>query len=78
MPIPQSTRNHLLAALSPPDYGLLESHLTKLEFGVRHSFEEANKAIEHVYFPEDGIVSIVAKSRHEQAEAGIVGREPET
>jgi hypothetical protein len=29
----------------------------------------------HIYFPEDGVVSIVAKSRHEQAEAAIVGRE---
>ncbi len=75
MAIPHSTRNHLLAALSPPDYGLLEGHLTRIEFAVRQTFEEANKAVEHVYFPEDGIVSIVAKSRHEQAEAGIVGRE---
>lgn len=75
MTIPPSTRNHLLAALSPPDYGLLEPHLTPVEFEVRQIFEEANKAFEHVYFPEAGIVSIVAKSRHEQAEAGIVGRE---
>ena len=75
MAIPQSTRNHLLAALSPPDYGLLEEQLTGIEFAVRQPFEDANKAIEYVYFPEGGIVSIVAKSRHEQAEAGIVGRE---
>jgi len=46
-----------------------------MEFSVRHSFEEANKPIENVYFPEDGIVSVVAKSRHEQAEVAIVGRE---
>jgi CRP-like cAMP-binding protein len=71
----QSMRNHLLSAMSPPDYGLLGDHLTKVEFLVRHVFEEANKPIEHVYFPEDGVVSIVAKSRHEQAEAAIVGRE---
>jgi CRP-like cAMP-binding protein len=71
----RSTRNHLLLALAPPDYGLLEPHLTKLEFEVRQSFEEANKPIEYVYFPESGIVSIVAKSRQEQAEAAIVGLE---
>src|SRR5258706_2236583 len=75
MAIPQSTRNHLLAALSPADYGLLEDHLTKIALEARQSFEEANKAVEHVCFPEGGIVSIVAKSRHEQAEAAIVGRE---
>ena len=71
----RSTRNHLLLALAPPDYGLLEPHLTKVEFAVREPFEEANKPIEYVYFPENGIVSIVAKSRHEQAEAAIVGLE---
>ena len=63
----RSTRNHLLLALSPPDYGLLEAHLTKMAFEIRQSFEEANKPIEYVYFPDDGVVSIVAKSRHEQA-----------
>jgi CRP-like cAMP-binding protein len=71
----RSSRNLLLSVLAPPDYGLLEPHLTKIEFSVRQSFEEANKPIAHVYFPENGIVSIVAKSRHEQAEAAIVGRE---
>ena len=71
----RSSRNLLLSVLTPPDYGLLEPHLTKIEFSVRQSFEEANKPITHVYFPENGIVSIVAKSRHEQAEAAIVGRE---
>lgn len=71
----QPTRNLLLSVLSPPDYGLLEPHLAKSKFVLRQSFEEANKPIEHVYFPEDGIISIVAKSRHEQAEAAIVGRE---
>jgi CRP-like cAMP-binding protein len=71
----RSSRNHLLSALTPPDYGLLEPHFTKIEVSVRHLFEEANKPIGHVYFPESGIVSIVAKSRHEQAEAAIVGRE---
>jgi CRP-like cAMP-binding protein len=53
----------------------LEPHLEKVEVALRQTFEEENKPIEHVYFPEDGIVSIVAKSRHEQAEAAIVGRE---
>ncbi|HYK80448.1 MAG TPA: Crp/Fnr family transcriptional regulator [Micropepsaceae bacterium] len=71
----RSSRNLLLSALTPPDYGLLEPHLTKIEFALRQTFEEENKPIEYIYFPENGIVSIVAKSRHEQAEAAIVGRE---
>jgi CRP-like cAMP-binding protein len=71
----RSVRNHLLSAMSPPDYGLLEPHFTRIEFSVRQAFEEANKPIEHVYFPENGIVSIVAKSRHDQAEAALIGRE---
>jgi CRP-like cAMP-binding protein len=71
----RSSRNLLISALTPPDYGLLEPHLAKVEVALRQTFEEANKPIEYVYFPENGIVSIVAKSRHEQAEAAIVGRE---
>jgi len=71
----RSNGNILLSALTPPDYGLLESHFTKIEVPVRHAFEEANKPIEFVFFPESGIISIVAKSRHEQAEAALVGRE---
>ena len=70
-----SSRNFLISALTPSDYGLLEPHLEKVEFALRQPFEEPNKPIEYVYFPENGIVSIVAKSRHEQAEAAIVGRE---
>ena len=71
----RSNGNLLLSTLTPPDYGLLEPHLTKIDVPVRHSFEEANKPIEFVYFPESGMISIVAKSRHEQAEAALVGRE---
>src|SRR5258706_16146946 len=71
----QSFRNHLLAALPPADHALFEPHLTKIVFELRDAFEEVNKPIEHVYFPENGIISIVAKSRHEQAEAAIIGRE---
>lgn len=73
--MPRSSRNLLLCALAPPDYGLLEPRLVKIEFALRQAFEEVNKPIEYVYFPEDGIVSIVAKSRHEQAEAALIGRE---
>src|SRR4051794_32957189 len=68
-------RNYLLSALSPADRGLLEPHLTRIDLQLRRSFEAANKPIDHVCFPESGLVSIVAKSRHEQAEAAIVGRE---
>ena len=68
-------RNHLLASLSSQDYALLEPHLTKVEFPTRQPFETCNKPIDTVLFPVDGIVSIVAKTNHEQAEAGIVGRE---
>ena len=71
----QPIRNHLLASLSPQDYGLLEAHLTKIEFATRHAFETGNEPIDAVVFPLDGIVSIVARSSPEQAEAGIVGRE---
>ena len=76
MTMTQSPHNNdLLSALSPPDYGLLGPHFTKVELDTRQQCEAPNKPIEYVYFPERGIVSIVAKSHHEQAEAAIVGRE---
>jgi CRP-like cAMP-binding protein len=71
----QSPHNHLLSTLSPPDYGLLGPHFMKIELDIWQQCEAPNRPIEYVYFPERGIVSIVAKSHHEQAEAAIVGRE---
>lgn len=68
--------NHLLSALSTADFTLLQAHLIPVGLELRRSVERANKPIRHVYFPEDGIISVVAAStRDRQSEVGLIGRE---
>ena len=72
----RSHGNHLLSSLSLADFALLRRHLSPVELGLRRPLEDANKPIRHVYFPETGIVSVVAEgTRDRQSEVGIIGRE---
>jgi CRP-like cAMP-binding protein len=71
-----SPRNHLLSSLPAADFRLLKPSLETVELGLRKVLEEANKPISYVYFPESGIVSVVATStRKLEIEVGIIGRE---
>ena len=67
--------NRLLLAMSKSDRGLLAPSLTAVDLKRGQSIEQANTAIEHVYFPESGIISVVATSADHRIEAGVVGRE---
>jgi len=70
------SRNHLLSSLSPADFGLVEPHLEAIALGLHFVLEESNEPIEHVYFPETGLASVVAtSSRKREIEVGIIGRE---
>jgi CRP-like cAMP-binding protein len=66
--------NRLLARLSRADSSLLEPKLEAVDLPVRRQLHPRNRRIEHVYFPESGIASIVANGPH-ALEIGIVGRE---
>src|SRR5690349_15813721 len=68
-------RNQLLLALSKSDRALLTSWLEPVKLELRQSIEQAHKSISHVYFPERGIISVVAKSADDQIEAGLIGWE---
>jgi CRP-like cAMP-binding protein len=68
-------RNRLLLALSKADRALLAPWLEPVELELRQSVEQAHKPIKYVYFPESGIISVVAKSAGEQIEAGLIGYE---
>jgi CRP-like cAMP-binding protein len=71
-----STPNRLLGFLSAGDRELLASNLKPVPLELRQSLEIANQPIEKVYFPEDGIVSVVGDSKTlGQIEVGIIGRE---
>jgi CRP-like cAMP-binding protein len=63
-------------ALSKADFGLLERGLEPVALKRRMRLELPDKPFNHVYFPEAGMVSVVAKNAHAgQIEAGIIGWE---
>src|SRR6185295_9638261 len=68
-------RNRLLSALPPDDFGLLQPHLELTSLELRQWLSDAQQPISHVYFPEQGIVSILADTAQGRIEVGIVGSE---
>lgn len=55
---PHPAQNHLLAALSPEVQGRLFPHLELAELPLRSVMYEAGRAMRHVYFPTDSIISL--------------------
>ena len=66
--------NKLLARLSRADLRLLEPHLEAVELPVRTQLEARNKRVGHVYFPHEGLASVVANGE-QPIEVGMFGRE---
>ena len=70
------TRHHLLSTLSRSDFALLRDKLSATELGVRKTMEAPNRPIEDIYFPDSGIISVVAEGAHgRQSEVGLIGSE---
>ena len=67
--------NRLLAVLTPDDFALLEPKLERVPLDLDTVLIEANQPIQHVVFPESGIVSTVANTDEGRIEVGFVGRE---
>jgi CRP-like cAMP-binding protein len=68
--------NRLLNFLSTDDRQLLAPGLKQVELPLRKTLEQPNQPIEHVYFLEDGIASVVGDSKTFGAiEIGIIGKE---
>jgi CRP-like cAMP-binding protein len=75
-PAEVAIRNRLLATLSPADFRLLQPQLEPVPLPVRTCLSEPNMPIEHVYFLEEGIASVVATTPQDRRiEVGIIGRE---
>jgi CRP-like cAMP-binding protein len=69
-------RNHLLLGLNSADCELIKPHLEPIEMPRLFALENPNKPISHIYFPLDGVVSVVAQGPRDQLiEVGIIGRE---
>src|SRR3982750_2191892 len=70
-----SVRNRLLAALTPEDFWLLQPHLEPVSLGLRQWVIETQQPIQHVTFPEHGIISILADTSQGRIEVGLIGPE---
>ena len=72
----QSYRNRLLELLRPPDFDRLRQHLEPVVLEYRQSLYEANKPITSVYFPIDGVASLVnTMADGSTSEVGTIGNE---
>jgi CRP-like cAMP-binding protein len=72
---PVSNKNRILSRLSATDIALLKPDLEPIELPLRYVLEVANKPIQHSYFIEYGLASIVAANGHKRLEVGLVGCE---
>ena len=69
-------RNQLFGALRPEDRALLGPELEYVQLRERFILEPPNKPVEHVYFIEHGVASVVAVNADDiRLEAGVVGFE---
>jgi CRP-like cAMP-binding protein len=70
------SRNRLLSALSAADQRRMNPHLEVVPLALKQSLEKPNTRIDRVYFPEEGIASVVAiGSANREVEVGLVGPE---
>ena len=74
--VPPATQNLILAALPARDYQRLLPQLEYLEIGLGHSLYESGGQLEHVYFPVEGIVSLLYVTEGgNSAELAVIGCE---
>ena len=72
----QSYRNRLLQLLEPADFDRLRAHLEPVPLEYRQPLYEANKDIAFVYFPIEGVASLVSTMADgSTAEVGTIGNE---
>jgi len=69
-------QNRLLRSLTASDLASVSPRLKPVDLPLRFDLERPNKPIEHVYFLETGLASMVARGpRKRQLEVGMMGRE---
>jgi CRP-like cAMP-binding protein len=76
MPKRDRRTNRLLSLLSDEDYQRLRPHLSHVVLDYKKSLYEASRPIDHVYFPIDGVASLViTTSDGHSTEVGTIGSE---
>ncbi len=73
---PPPVRNHLLAALPSEEYGRLLPRLESVPLPFMEVLYEGGEPIRHVYFPDDGLISLlVVLDDKTVREIGVIGSE---
>src|SRR6478735_8304510 len=76
MPHRDLRTNRLLSLLSDDDYQRLRPQMSPVVLEYRKGLYEASRPIEHVYFPIDGVASLVITTADgASAEVGTIGNE---
>lgn len=71
-----TTSNRLLNFLSTENRAILAPHMERVPMVLRRTLEKPNEPITSVYFPEDGVVSMVGTSKTMgELEVGMIGKE---
>jgi CRP-like cAMP-binding protein len=69
-------QNRLLSTLPAEDYRQIAPQLEMVSLGLRHKLYESHKPIEYVYFPVDGVMSMLADMAEDRlVEVATVGNE---
>lgn len=69
-------RNVILSQLPAEEYAAIARHLTPIDLPLGKRLSEPNLAIDYIYFPNTGLISIDAVTvSGEQVEVGVIGRE---
>jgi CRP-like cAMP-binding protein len=76
MPATLSISNRLLAALAAEDLDSLKGHLEPVPLAQRQTLSTPDTPINHVYFPQEGMVSLVQPlDDGAMIEVGMIGKE---
>ncbi len=68
-------KNGLLSAISRLQIDALEPHLEAVELRLQQQIEYPKRPINFVYFPENGLLSVLALESDRQVEVALVGHE---
>ena len=73
---PPPIRNHLLAALPGEEYGRLLAQMESVPLPFMEILYEGGEPIRHVYFPDDGLISLlIVMDEGTVREIGVIGNE---
>jgi CRP-like cAMP-binding protein len=67
--------NYILASISQSDRSILEQDLEPIDLPLRYHLANRRQRIEHVYFIDKGVASVVADGTGQPIEIGVIGRD---